>query len=456
MNECIEWMSGRMNALNEWMNEWMYCMNAWKNEWLSEQVSAVIAWMNECMSEWVNACIAFMMNVWMHEWMTEWMNAWPSQCIEWMNDSTNEGINEWMNECIDEWMHERANITSFLNFQKSCPRKRYGNFHWNSTELNSPVHYRLMQFQLPCLFLHYFAWSVHICCFATFVSVMDFTKKVDFQNTCSRKRFNYVFWNSAELNSWVTLPIDAVSVPALISTLLCMTCEHRFFATFVGVMRYHEFGRFSNACPRKWLHHFCWNSTQLNSWVLLRIDGVSVPVLISTLFCMTCEHQLFSDFLCYAISRKKSIFKMHVLESCLTIFSETPLSWTTEAYYWLIEFQFLYSFRHYFAWPANIDYFAIFLCTWHIMNLVDFQNACPRKWFGHFLKLHSIALLSFTASWRSFTARTHFYATLHDLWTSSFFDVATMHHCSQVDYSKLDHKVRKNQVRKTFFFASKA
>ena len=96
----------------------------------------------------------------------------------------------------------------------------------------------------------------------------------------------------------------------------------------------------------------------------------------------------------YGISWFFAIFKMHVLGSGVVIFGETPLNWTPTRYCRLMEFQLSYSFLlHHFAGPVNMLTFSNF-ALWE--DFFDFQNACTRKWCGHFrwnsteLKSHKI------------------------------------------------------------------
>ena len=74
------------------------------------------------------------------------------------------------------------------------------------------------------------------------------------------------------------------------------------------------------------------------------------------------------------ISRFLLIFKLHVLESGLAIFAETPLNCTPLGYYRLIEFQFAYSLLHHFAAPVNMVIFSIFRWRYTAISIVSKQS----------------------------------------------------------------------------------
>ena len=88
----------------------------------------------------------------------------------------------------------------------------------------------------------------------------------------------------------------------------------------------------------------------------------------------------------YGKYRFFSIFKKHVRVSPLGIFWETPLNESTNGYYKLVEYHLLYSFLYYVTWPANMVEKSKIAPLWEIWIFFNFQNACPRKCCGHFLR----------------------------------------------------------------------
>ena len=88
----------------------------------------------------------------------------------------------------------------------------------------------------------------------------------------------------------------------------------------------------------------------------------------------------------YERGRLFAIFKMHLRVSALVIFWETPLNWSTIGYYKLVQCQLLHSFVHHLQWPANMVEKSILPWLWERSIFFNFQNACPRKCSGHFLR----------------------------------------------------------------------
>jgi len=116
-----------------------------------------------------------------------------------------------------------------------------------------------------------------------------------------------------------------------------------------------SFCNFQNASPHKSSGHFPRNSTQLYNSRLLQTGRVWASVLVPTPLAMTCEHGRKIEFVHnYGICRFFAIFKMHLRVSALTIFRETLLSYTTRAYYKVVEYQLLYLFLYHLPSPVNM------------------------------------------------------------------------------------------------------
>jgi len=208
---------------------------------------------------------------------------------------------------------------------------------------------------------------------------------IDLQNACPRNRYRYFRRNSTDMNPPRVLLTDAASVAVFIHTLLCKTCEHFQFFDFFVLRVITSFGNFQKACPRKCYSQCHWYSSELNSARVQLINAVSVAILISTLLCMTCEHLLFSTFVSVMRFNEKSRFS-----KCMSAKAVSPfflklhwialMSCTTDWCRFSPSTHFYTTLHD--VWTSM--FLRLLLLLWDITNLVDFQNACPRKWFDHF------------------------------------------------------------------------
>ena len=88
----------------------------------------------------------------------------------------------------------------------------------------------------------------------------------------------------------------------------------------------------------------------------------------------------------YGRGRFFAIFKMHLRICVQLIFWETLLKWSTLGYFKLVRYQLLNSFVQHFPWSLNMLENVIFASQLDRSFFCNFQHASPRKCSGHFVQ----------------------------------------------------------------------